>query len=112
MSIFFCRGILRMIRAVLIEKEIKEILLDINKIHIIIRGRPTFIGQWPEIDVVIIKAEEGGDYVNPNKLLPPFENEVVRGPILLVRMDENSEPQDFTVNEYESLLRRNERLAA
>ena len=88
------------------------LLLDINKIHIIIRGRPTFIGQWPEIDVVIIKAEEGGDYVNPNKLLPPFENEVVRGPILLVRMDENSEPQDFTVNEYESLLRRNERLAA
>jgi hypothetical protein len=37
---------------------------------------------------------------------------VVEGPILLVRMDENSEPQDFTVNEYESLLRRNKRLTA
>jgi hypothetical protein len=101
-----------MIRAVLIEDKIKEILLDINKIHVIIRGRPTFIGQWPEIDVVIIKAEEGGEYINPNKLLPPFENEVVEGPILLVRMDENSEPQDFTVNEYESLLRRNKGFTA
>lgn len=101
-----------MIRAVLIENEIKEILLDINKIHVIIRGRPTFIGQWPEIDVVVIKAEECSEYVNPNKLLPPFENEVVEGPILLVRMDENSEPQDFTLGEYEDLLRRNECLTA
>ena len=108
-----------MARAILIKEgrcDINEIDLDIdpskNEIVKLLLGRPTFIGQWPEIDVVIIKAEEGGDYVNPNKLLPPFENEVVRGPILLVRMDENSEPQDFTVNEYESLLRRNERLAA
>lgn len=101
-----------MIRAVLIENKIKEILLDINKIHVIIRGRPTFIGQWPDIDVVIIKAEECDEYVNPNKLLPPFENEVVEGPILLVRMDENSEPRDFTLSEYEDLLRRNECVTA
>jgi len=101
-----------MIRAVLIEDTIEEILLDINKIHVIIRGRPTFIGQWPEIDVVIIKSEEGGQYINPNKLLPPFENEVVEGPILLVRMDENSEPQNFTMNEYRELLRRHESLTA
>jgi hypothetical protein len=51
-------------RAVLIHEkrgEIEEIDLDIspvkNQIFKLLRGRQTFIGQWPDIDVVIMKAE-------------------------------------------------------
>jgi len=61
-------------------------------------GRATFIGQWPDIDVVIMKAESSGIIKNMNILPKPFEDEEVYGKILLMRMDENSEPQDFTVD--------------
>jgi len=41
-----------------------------------------------------------GTVHNENVLPEPFDYEEVLGPILLVRMDENSEPQDFTLDEY------------
>lgn len=92
--------------AVLIHEElnnVEEIQLDlsphVNEAHILLGRYPTFIGQWPEIDVVIMKSEIG-DIPNENDLPSPFENEVVFGPILLIRMDENSEPQHFTLEEY------------
>jgi hypothetical protein len=104
-------------RAVLIHEkhgEIEEIDLDIspmkNQIFKLLRGRQTFIGQWPDIDVVIMKAE-GGVSKNENTLPRPFSNEEVFGKILLVRMDANSDPQDFTKVEYESFCGRNKRVA-
>ena len=49
--------------AVLIHEEggkLEEINLDIdpvkNEIYKILSGRATFIGQWPDIDVVILKS--------------------------------------------------------
>lgn len=78
---------------------IEEIQLDTNKIYTILGGRATFIGQWPEIDVVIMKAVTA-ERQNENQLPPPFHEEEVYGKILLVRMDEDSEPQDFTSKEY------------
>jgi hypothetical protein len=105
-----------MTKAVLIH-EIKdryeEIELDIepskNEIFKLLGGRGTFIGQWPEIDVVIMKAEQGM-IENDNILPSPFHGEEVRGKILLIRMDENSEPQDFTLDEYLSFGTRDERI--
>lgn len=104
-------------RAVLIHEkhgEIEEIDLDIspvkNQIFKLLKGRQTFIGQWPDIDVVIMKAEEGASK-NENTLPRPFSNEEVFGKILLVRMDANSDPQDFTAAEYESFCSRNKRVA-
>ena len=95
-----------MTKAVLIhetEGNIEEIDLDIdpskNEIFLLLCGRQTFIGQWPEIDVVIMKPEDGTTR-NDNILPPPFDVEEVYGKILLVRMDENSDPQDFTLQEY------------
>lgn len=92
---------------------IEEIYLDIspvkNQIFLLLGGPQTFIGQWPDIDVVIMKAENATTK-NENELPHPFNNEDVYGKILLVRMDENSEPQDFTLNEYESFSNRNKRL--
>jgi len=105
-----------MTRAVLIHElkdKYEEIDLDIepskNEIFKLLGGRGTFIGQWPEIDVVIMKAEQG--LMENDNILPyPFHGEEVRGKILLVRMDENSEPQDFTLEEYLSLGTRDKRV--
>ena len=92
---------------------IEEIEVDIdpikNEIFKILGGRQTFIGQWEELDVVIMKPENG-DVFNMNTLPYPFDKEEVNGKILLMRMDENSEPQDFTLEEYRSFLSRDERI--
>jgi hypothetical protein len=103
--------------AVLIREQygdITQIELDIdprkNEIFILLSGRPTFIGQWPDLDVVIMKPEYGGS-PNNNRLPPPFDTEDVLGSILLVRMDENSDPRDFTLEEYLNFVRRHESLA-
>ena len=83
--------------------KIEEIDLDIspenNEIFKLLGGRQTFIGQWPDIDVVIMKAENGHTK-NENTLPTPFDGEEVLGKILLVRMDENSEPRDFKLREW------------
>ena len=98
-----------MTKAVLIHEEmgnVEQIEIDIdprkNEIFKILSGRATFIGQWPDIDVVILKSVQAKK-LNENTLPPPFHGEEVYGKILLVRMDENSEPKDFTLQEFTSL---------
>lgn len=93
-----------MITAVLIHEQLgamENIQLDINNIYNVLGGRATFIGQWPEIDVVIMKAVTA-EKENENRLPPPFHDEHTNGKILLIRMDEHSEPQDFTCQEYQA----------
>ena len=106
-----------MTKAVIIYEDIgdiRDIELDIapekNEIYNLLGGRATFIGQWSDFDVVIMK-NVNGITKNKNILPQPFSDEEVFGPILLVRMDEDSEPQDFTVREYRLLGRRNVSLA-
>ena len=103
-----------MTRAILINEErnsIKEIDIDIspekNEIFKILKGKASFVGQWPDEDVVIIKYSESifELQLNQNKLPRPFTNILVLGKILLIRMDEYSEPQDFTLKEYNRLTR-------
>jgi len=103
-------------KAVLIHEKkdrVEEIDLDIapskNQIFKLLHGRQTFIGQWPDIDVVIMKPEDGVSK-NENTLPYPFSSEEVYGKILLVRMDADSEPQDFTLKEYLSFRGRNKRV--
>lgn len=105
-----------MTKAVLIKEQfgdIREIELDIdprkNEIFKLLSGSPTFIGQWPDLDVVIMKAQYATE-PNNNILPMPFDTEEVHGSILLVRMDENSDPRDFTLEEYLNFVRRNKRL--
>lgn len=97
------------VKAVLISEEdgnITEIDLNISsekrEVYHILKGGATFIGQWPEIEVVIMKCRESVFELmeNRNKLPKPFDKECTKGSILLVRMDENSDPQDFTLEEY------------
>lgn len=80
--------------------------VDINiqgtDLYRLLKGTGTFIGQFPDSDIVIMKNEESFfDLMeNRNKLPEPFHDEHVLGPILLIRMDENADPRDFTLSEY------------
>jgi hypothetical protein len=103
-------------KAILIHEkkdQIEEIDLDIspakNQIFKILNGMQTFIGAWPDIDVVIMKPKDGMSK-NENSLPYPFSSEEVYGKILLIRMDKDSEPRDFTLKEYQSFSSRNKRL--
>ena len=106
-----------MTAAILIKEQlgdIQQIDLDIdprkNEIFLLLSGTATFIGQWPELDVVIMKPQYGVK-TNNNTLPSPFDTEEIKGSILLVRMDENSDPRDFTLEEYLSFVSRNESIA-
>ena len=96
-----------MVNCVLISEEeghITDVQVCIkgNDLFKILKGTATFIGQLPETDIVIMKCDTSYFELTENRnILPePFQNEKVFGPILLIRMDENAEPQDFTVLEY------------
>jgi len=91
--------------------DIHEIEVDIspekNEIYRILRGKATFLGQWPEKSVVILTCESSPFdlKMNVNRLPRPFTNMTVFGRIILMRMDENSEPQDFTLKEYHEMTK-------
>jgi hypothetical protein len=100
-----------MTKAVLIHEglgDVVEIDLDINpvknEIFKTLQGPATFVGQWPELDVVIMKRASAEGEQNNNTLPSPFSGECILGKILLVRMDVDSEPQDFTLDEYNRFI--------
>lgn len=95
-------------KAVLINEtygNIVEIDLNIspkrNEIFKLLKGPGTFVGQWPDSDVVIMKCRESVFELqkNENKLSEPFDGEEIYGPILFIRMDENADHQDLTLTE-------------
>ena len=65
-------------------------------------GSATICASYDDIDVIVMKLREPAENtpVNPHKLPAPFQEFVVKGPILFVRMDQNSEPKDFSLEEY------------
>ena len=93
------------------KNDIHEIDLDIspekNEIYKILRGKATFLGQWPDNSVVIVICDSSifELSMNLNRLPRPFTNMTVMGKILLIRMDEDSEPQNFTLKEYHHMTK-------
>ncbi len=96
-----------MVKCVLLSEnagDVREIETALDQdMYSILKGTGTFIGQWPEIEVVIMKCGRSSQELQPNKnALPfPFDKEETLGPILLVKMDENAEPRDFTLQDWE-----------
>ncbi len=95
-------------KAVLINEthgNIIEIDLNIsakkNQVFKLLKGTGTFIGQWPDSDVVIMKCRESVFELqrNENTLATPFDGEEIYGPVLFIRMDENADHQDLTLAE-------------
>ena len=96
-----------MVTCVLISEEdgnISDVEINIvgDDLYKVLKGTATFIGQFPDTNIVIMKCDVSYfDLMeNRNTLPEPFHNEVVIGPILLIHMDDNAEPQNFTVSEY------------
>jgi hypothetical protein len=100
-----------MTRAVLINEkrnDIHDIDIDIspnkNEIYKLLKGKASFLGQWPDEQVVIVKCDPDDSpfelNLNKNRLPRPFTNMLVFGRILLIRMDNDAEPQNFTLKEY------------
>jgi len=92
-------------KAVLIKEskgDLEEIELDIHprkyEIFKLLGGSGTFVGQFPDSDVVIMKGVNHTQE-NENTLVEPFHDETIHGPILLIRMDENADHQDLTLEE-------------
>jgi len=100
-----------MVKCVLISEklgEIREIESPLQRdIYALLKGPGTFLGQYEDIDVVIMKCRQRESLMelvrNENKLPKPFDEELILGPILLVRMSEASEPEDFTLQEFYKL---------
>ena len=87
-------------------KHIIEIECSLKEMYMYLKGTSTIIGAIPELDAVILKCSESPFdlMVNRNTDLLPIEERHVLGPILIVRMDENSEHQDLTLSEVEPML--------
>ena len=96
------------VKAVLIgtsRDDFVEISLDISfktsQITQYLGGPGTFIGQWVDHNIVIMKCREClfEPHINKNQLAKPFKGETTLGPILLIRMNDDAEPRDLTLQE-------------
>ena len=88
------------------QKHIIEIECSLKETYRYLKGTTTIIGSIPELDAVILKCcESPFDLMaNRNTFCLPIDEKYVLGPILIVRMDENSEHQDLTLPEVEPML--------
>jgi len=96
------------VKAVLIgtsRGDFEEISLDISfknsQVTQYLGGSGTFIGQWADHNIVIMKCREclREPDINKNILAKPFKGETTLGPILLIRMNDDAEPRDLTLQE-------------
>jgi hypothetical protein len=79
-----------------------EINLKSDDLFRILKGTGTFIGQFPDTNIVVMKCDVSMfDLLENRNVLPePFHEERVLGPILLIYMDDDAEPHDYTVSEF------------
>eukprot|EP01083_Nonionella_stella_P059904 156710_1 len=91
--------------------DIEEMALDMtprkNLVAKILGGTVSFVGQFPTLEVVVMKLREPGADVatNMHKLQPPLHKATVKGDMLLVRMNESAIPVDFTKAEYDAFMK-------
>ena len=98
-------------KCILIAEEyghIVEIETNLKELYRYLKGTTTIIGAIPELDAVILKCSESPFdlMANRNTHMLSLDDLCVLGPILIVRMDENSDHQDLMLSEVEPKLRR------
>ena len=81
------------------EGHILEISLELKDLPRLLKGSSTIQGAYPEHDVVVLKCDESPFDLMQNQNMPELN-----GPVIFVRMDENSEPQDLTLAEYHEMV--------
>ncbi|MBP72604.1 MAG: hypothetical protein CMA70_03370 [Euryarchaeota archaeon] len=77
------------------EGHIVEVTMELKDIPRLLKGTATIQGAHPDHDVVILRCDESPFDLMQNQNMPELN-----GPALFVRMDENSEPQDLTLQEF------------
>jgi hypothetical protein len=89
----------------------KELTLDmtprLKKTQETLGGQITFMGQWEDMEVILVinaEAQEEEDVakLNKHKLQPPFHDAQVYGDILLMRSDEGGNPKALPLADYEA----------
>lgn len=75
-----------------------------NAICQILGGPTSFLGQLLDLKVVVMmRLQQDGLPTNTHRLPQPLDQAgLVRGDLLLVRMDEGAQPQDFLLQEYQT----------
>ena len=79
-----------------------------NELYKILNGPVTIVGQY-DLDkygnngIVIIKSTNGCDK-NSHKMLPPFDNLIINGDILLNLTNINGESEDITMEYYNNFI--------
>ena len=77
------------------EGHILEVIMELKDIPRYLKGTATIQGAHPDYDVVILRCDESPFELMRNQNMPELN-----GPALFVRMDENSEPQNLTLDEF------------
>jgi len=95
----------------IIEEKKVDMTPKLNKVGELLGGPGTFIGQFEEIQAVLMKLREPTEDtpVNTCKLPAPLDSEEVRGDIIVIRMDDNATPQDLTKEEVTAALQISEK---
>lgn len=85
------------------EEQTVDMTPRLNKPGEILGGAVTFVGQYPEHEIVLMMRKDApeGTPINKHKLQPPLHKREIAGDMMLVRMDQEAMPQDFTLAMYE-----------
>lgn len=69
---------------------------------VLLGGTGSFVGQLLDLQVVVMMRADQLKSLAASRhaLPPPLNRERVRGDMVLIRMDDNAEPQDFTYEQY------------
>lgn len=91
--------------------KLKEVELDmspkLNSVAEVLGGLVTIVGQYDNGAVVLkLRNPTSSHEENPIILPAPFHKENICGPILMVRMDEKSNPQPFTKSDFKLLKKK------
>jgi len=88
------------------EEKVLDMTPRLDTLGQILNNRVSFIGQWEDEYVVIVYGyDQSCGKQNKNILPYPYETIRVNGPIILVRMDGDAIPRDFTLDEYHYMKR-------
>jgi len=89
----------------------QELTLDmtprLKKTQETLGGQITFMGQWEDMEVILVinaeaQEEEDTAKLNKHKLQPPFHDAEVYGDILLMRSDEGGNPKALPLADYDA----------
>jgi Family of unknown function (DUF5880) len=88
------------------EEHTLDMTASANSVSKLLGGALTFVGPWKPIDCVVMGLRDQKPKKmkkNAHRLQPPMHEEVVYGPMAVLRISaEDSEPADFTSEEYKA----------